>query len=40
MKTLTLSLKKQLFGKIKAGIKKEEYREIVRCRDSADNGNV
>ena len=28
MKTLTLSLKKQWFDMIKAGIKKEEYREI------------
>ena len=28
MKTLTLSLKKQWFVMIKAGIKKEEYREI------------
>ena len=28
MKTLTLSLKKQWFDKIKAGVKKEEYREI------------
>ena len=28
MKTLTLSLKKQWFDLIKAGIKKEEYREI------------
>lgn len=28
MKTLTLSLKKQWFDKIKDGIKKEEYREI------------
>lgn len=30
MKTLTLSLKKQWFDMIKAGIKKEEYREINR----------
>jgi len=28
MRTLTLSLKKQWFDLIKAGIKKEEYREI------------
>ena len=28
MKTLTLSLKKQWFDLIKAGVKKEEYREI------------
>lgn len=28
MKTLTLSLKKQWFDMIKAGVKKEEYREI------------
>lgn len=28
MKTLTLSLKKQWFDKIKSGEKKEEYREI------------
>ena len=28
MKTLTLSLKKQWFDMIKAGIKKEDYREI------------
>lgn len=28
MKTLTLSLKKQWFDKIKAGVKTEEYREI------------
>ena len=28
MKTLTLSLKKKWFDMIKAGIKKEEYREI------------
>ena len=28
MKTLTLSLKKQWFELIKAGVKKEEYREI------------
>jgi hypothetical protein len=30
MKTLTLSLKKQWFDLIKAGVKKEEYREINR----------
>lgn len=30
MKTLTRSLKKQWFDMIKAGIKKEEYREINR----------
>lgn len=28
MNTLTLPLKKQWFDKIKAGVKKEEYREI------------
>lgn len=28
MKTLTLSLKKKWFNKIKKGVKKEEYREI------------
>jgi len=28
MKTLTLSLKKQWFDLIKAGVKKEEYREL------------
>lgn len=28
MKTLTLSLKKQWFDMIKAGVKKEEYRDI------------
>lgn len=28
MKTLTLSLKKQWFDMIKAGVKKEEYREL------------
>ena len=28
MKTLTLSLKKQWFDMIKAGVKKEEYREM------------
>ena len=28
MKTLTLSLKKQWFDMIKAGVKKEEYREV------------
>ena len=30
MKTLTLSLKKKWFDMIKAGVKKEEYREINR----------
>lgn len=35
MKTLTLSLKKQWFDMIKAGVKKEEYREMSlywKCR--------
>ena len=31
MKTITLSLKRKWFDMIKAGVKKEEYREMKEC---------
>jgi len=44
MKTLTLSLKKQWFDMIKAGIKKEEYRECSgnpeRASELRDHSNA